>query len=109
MSRIAPIALAALAIAASTGPASAAPEVALRAGFEACGDIEGTIVSDVFAKRVSCETARAVAHRYAYRTSCYQHGCRVGTYRCRKSDTGYESHHARCVSGRRVIGFDYGL
>jgi hypothetical protein len=73
-----------------------------------CGDIARFIVSEVIATNLRCRAARSIARRYVSRGRCYREGCRVGTYRCRRTVIGYESYHARCVRGDRVAGFDYG-
>lgn len=99
--------MALVASALAAGPSSAAA-ARTASHFRDCGAIPARIVSSIVAENLRCEAARSIAYRYVGRVECYQHGCSVGAYRCRRQVLGYESYHARCVDGRRIARFDYG-
>lgn len=87
-------------------PGTCQPTPAVRRRY--CGDLRDVIVSKVIAVNLSCRASRSIARHYVARAGCYRNGCVVGRYHCHRSVQGYESYHARCVHGSRVVTFDYG-
>lgn len=79
-----------------------------RAEARSCGDLPAVVVSDIRAQMVGCKTARSLARRYVTRAACYQGGCSLAGYRCKRRVLGYESYRARCTRDSRLIRFDYG-
>lgn len=74
-----------------------------------CGHIDMPgLPSSIRAFRVTCSTARSLARSFNRVARCYQRGCSVAGFRCHRTVLGYESYHARCTSGRRLVTFDYG-
>ncbi len=70
------------------------------------GTVDGAGAFNVTTRLVTCETALRIVKRFYFgrvRTRCNGRGAcrsRIGTFRCRSRQTGYESADTRCTSSR---------